>query len=72
MKTSSRVVYLGSLVQGKGFDMLAQVWRNIVAQVPHAELHVVGSGRLYGRDTRWVAGASLSPIRSEVYPVFTR
>ena len=51
MTTSSRVVYLGSLVQGKGFDMLAQVWRKIVAQVPHAELHVVGSGRLYGRDT---------------------
>ena len=41
---------MGSLVQGKGFDFLAQVWRNIVSQVPDAELHVVGSGRLYVRD----------------------
>jgi glycosyltransferase involved in cell wall biosynthesis len=49
MTTSSRVVYMGALVDGKGFDLLAQVWREIVAQVPHAELHVVGSGRLYGR-----------------------
>jgi glycosyltransferase involved in cell wall biosynthesis len=50
LPTSGRVVYMGSLVQGKGFDLLAQVWRDIVAQVPHAELCVVGSGRLYGRD----------------------
>jgi glycosyltransferase involved in cell wall biosynthesis len=47
---SSRVVYLGSLVEEKGFGLLAEVWRKIVAQVPDAELHVVGSGRLYGRD----------------------
>jgi glycosyltransferase involved in cell wall biosynthesis len=47
---SSRVVYLGCLVEGKGFDRLAQVWPKIAAQVPQAELHVVGSGRLYERD----------------------
>lgn len=50
LRTHSRVVYMGSLVQYKGFHLLAQVWRKIIAQVPHAELHVVGSGRLYGRD----------------------
>ena len=47
---------MGSLVEPKGFHLLAQVWRNIVAQVPDAELHVLGSGRLYGRDSalgRW-------------------
>jgi glycosyltransferase involved in cell wall biosynthesis len=47
---ASRVVYMGSLVEQKGFHLLAEVWRKIVAQVPDAELHVVGSGRLYGRD----------------------
>jgi glycosyltransferase involved in cell wall biosynthesis len=53
---SSRVVYMGSLIEAKGFHILAQVWRNIVAEVPEAELHVIGSGRLYGRDNtlgRW-------------------
>jgi glycosyltransferase involved in cell wall biosynthesis len=49
LTNSSRVVYLGCLKEGKGFELLAQVWGKIAAQVPHAELHVVGSGRLYGR-----------------------
>ena len=50
--TNNRVVYVGSLVETKGFHLLARAWRRIVAQVPHAELHVVGSGRLYGRDKK--------------------
>jgi glycosyltransferase involved in cell wall biosynthesis len=61
-RTHSRVVYMGSLVEYKGFHLLAQVWRKIVAEVPYAELHVVGSGRLYRRDNtlgRWgIAEAS--------------
>jgi len=44
-----RVVYLGSLVEAKGFHLLAQAWPKIVAEVPQAELHVLGSGRLYKR-----------------------
>jgi glycosyltransferase involved in cell wall biosynthesis len=62
LRTDNRVVYMGSLIECKGFHLLAQVWREIVAQVPHAELHVVGSGRLYGRNNtlgRWgIAEAS--------------
>jgi glycosyltransferase involved in cell wall biosynthesis len=62
LATNNRVVYMGSLVEAKGFHHLAQVWPKIVAQIPHAELHVVGSGRLYGRDKtlgRWgIAEAS--------------
>jgi glycosyltransferase involved in cell wall biosynthesis len=50
LTSNSRVVYMGSLIEAKGFHLLAQVWREIVAQVPDAELHVLGSGRLYGRD----------------------
>ena len=50
LRRHARVVYMGSLVEFKGFHLLAQVWRKIVAQVPDAELHVLGSGRLYGRD----------------------
>jgi len=59
LTTSSRVVYMGSLVEEKGFHLLAQVWRKIVEHVPDAELHVLGSGRLYGRDDtlgRWGIG----------------
>jgi glycosyltransferase involved in cell wall biosynthesis len=56
LRTNNRVVYMGSLVEDKGFHLLARSWRKILAQVPHAELHVVGSGRLYGRNNllgRW-------------------
>jgi glycosyltransferase involved in cell wall biosynthesis len=59
---SSRVVYLGSLVQGKGFDLLAEVWPNIVAKMPDAELHVVGSGRLYGRDNTLGSWGIADPV----------
>ena len=41
------VFYMGSLVKGKGFHVLARYWSDIVQAVPTARLHVVGSRRLY-------------------------
>lgn len=45
------VVYLGSLIESKGFHKLARVWPRIRQRVPEAELVVVGSGALYDRNT---------------------
>jgi glycosyltransferase involved in cell wall biosynthesis len=45
--TQDNVVYMGSLVKGKGFHVLARYWRDIVRAVPTARLHVVGTRRLY-------------------------
>lgn len=46
------VTYVGSLVPLKGFHVLAQAWKSIVAEVPDAELNVIGSGKLYGRNSK--------------------
>jgi len=45
--TQDNVFYMGSLVKGKGFHVLARYWGDIVSAVPTARLHVVGSRRLY-------------------------
>jgi glycosyltransferase involved in cell wall biosynthesis len=54
--TQDNVVYMGSLVKGKGFHVLARYWRDIVRTVPSARLHVVGTRRLYNE------GAALGPL----------
>lgn len=52
MKRKHNVVYMGSLVWGKSFHVLASMWPNIVKHVPDANLYVIGSGALYDRTTR--------------------
>lgn len=44
------VLYIGSLVKGKGFDVLARCWSSIKKEVPDAKLYVIGTGKLYRRD----------------------
>lgn len=46
---SHTVVYVGSLVEMKGFHILAKEWKHILKKVPDARLLVLGSGRLYDR-----------------------
>ncbi len=46
------VTYIGSLVQAKGFHVLAAVWKAVLRDVPDATLNVVGSGKLYGRNAK--------------------
>ena len=50
--TNHVVTYIGSLVPLKGFHVLAQSWKRIIAEVPDAKLNVVGSGKLYGRNSK--------------------
>lgn len=45
------VVYMGALVEGKGFLELAKLWKYILKKVPDAHLDVLGSGKLYESDT---------------------
>lgn len=48
----NEVTYMGNLVDYKGFHLLAQAWKSIVAKVPDAHLNVIGSGTLYSRDSK--------------------
>lgn len=45
---SKTVVYMGALVEGKGFAELCSIWPDILREVPDAQLLVMGSGSLYG------------------------
>lgn len=46
------VTYIGSLVPMKGFHILAEAWKAVLKAVPDAELYVIGSGKLYGRNSK--------------------
>ena len=46
------VTYIGSLVPTKGFHLLANAWKAVLVEVPDAQLHVVGSGKLYDRNSK--------------------
>lgn len=46
------VFYMGSLIEAKGFHVLAKQWHRIAEAVPSAHLHVVGTGQLYDRNVR--------------------
>lgn len=45
------VTYMGSLTYDKNFHMLTAVWKEVLKEVPNAQLHVIGSGRLYDKDS---------------------
>ena len=45
--SGTTVVYIGSLVQEKGFHILAKVWPRVIARVPSASLKVIGTGQVY-------------------------
>lgn len=42
-----RVCFLGGLIPAKGFHLLASIWKDILKEIPLAELYVIGSGRIY-------------------------
>ncbi len=46
------VCYIGSLHPAKGFQYLAKSWPKVLAEIPDAQLFVIGSGKLYGRNAR--------------------
>jgi len=48
-KTKNLVVYLGALVEAKGFHVLAEAWQFVIRKCPHAKLIVIGSDDLYGK-----------------------
>lgn len=51
---SKIVGYMGSLTSKKGFHRLARVWKEVLKQVPDAQLYVLGGGNLYGK--KWKTG----------------
>lgn len=50
LNVNNIVTYTGSLVKQKGFHILAQIWKEILKEVPDAQLFVIGSGNLYNEN----------------------
>lgn len=46
------VIYIGNLIPGKGFHLLAKAWKKVIKEIPNAHLHVIGSGKLYDRSAK--------------------
>lgn len=49
---SQHVTYTGSLIPSKGFHLLAEIWKDVLEEVPNAQLNVIGSGKLYDRNAK--------------------
>lgn len=45
------VTYMGSLTYDKNFHLLTEVWKQVREAVPEAQLHVIGSGKLYDKNS---------------------
>lgn len=52
VKRKPNVCYIGSLHAAKGFQYLAKAWPAVLKEVPEAQLYVIGSGKLYGRNNK--------------------
>ncbi len=46
------VTYIGSIVEYKGFHLLAEAWHEVLKDIPDARLNVIGSGKLYDRGAK--------------------
>ena len=44
------VTFMGGLRVTKGFHILAKVWKEVIKEVPDAELHVMGGAKLYNQN----------------------
>lgn len=45
------VTYIGQLAPFKGFHLLAEAWPKVVSEIPDAQLYVIGTGKLYDRNS---------------------
>lgn len=51
-RNNHNVVYMGSIVKAKGFHVLARTWKRVIAEIPDAQLYVIGSGKLYNGNAK--------------------
>lgn len=53
-KTTTRnqhgVVFMGCIRPDKGFHVLAKAWPQVLMRIPDAQLYVIGTGQLYGKN----------------------
>lgn len=71
-KKENVVTYVGVIIPTKGFHRLAAVWKQIVKQVPDAQLYVVGSGQVYnGEDDMGTWGIASKRYEAELAKYLT-
>lgn len=68
---SQTVVFVGAIVEGKGFLELCRMWPNILKEVPNAKMKVVGSGKLYGDAKMGKYGIATERYEQQFMPFIT-
>lgn len=49
-RNQHNVVYMGCIRADKGFHVLAKAWPSVLAEIPDAQLYVIGNAQLYGKN----------------------
>ena len=63
------VTFVGSLTYPKGFHWISACWKNVIQCVPEAQLHVIGSGSLYSRDSKFGSyGIASEEYEAQIIP----
>lgn len=65
------VTYIGSLIEGKTFHVLARLWPRLILHVPDAQLYVIGSGAIYGDNNLGPHGLASVEYESRFMPFLT-
>lgn len=66
------VVYVGNIIPGKGFHLLAKAWKKILNKKPDAQLKVIGTGKLYNKSEKLGKyGIANEKYESEFMPFLT-
>lgn len=65
------VVFVGAIVEGKGFLELCRMWPGIIKEVPSARLKVIGSGKLYGDTDMGKYGIAPKRYEQQFIPFIT-
>lgn len=65
---SRTVVFIGAIIEGKGFLELCKIWKSIIARVPNARLLVMGSGNLYNQTKLGKLGIASEDYENKFFP----
>lgn len=54
-RIKGKIVYVGAIKEEKGVNLLIEAFRLVKKENPDAELHLIGSGEMYGSETQEIA-----------------
>jgi glycosyltransferase involved in cell wall biosynthesis len=68
LNDSRTVVFMGAIMEGKGFLEMCKIWKGILARVSNAKLLVMGSGNLYDEVKLGKLGIASEEYETKFFP----